>query len=53
MEKQQTWQIKCHNCGHVRNEKGSFTESFKICPRCQEVIMENGIAEIKQEYLLE
>jgi hypothetical protein len=49
------YQIKCSKCGNVREilTTGSITEQEKVCSQCGTIILEQNIAEIKQEFLLE
>lgn len=55
MKKLKRMQLKCFKCGNVRhvNVIGDLTEDDKQCKECNQVITESGIAEIKEDLLLE
>jgi hypothetical protein len=52
---ERTFQIKCENCGNVRevHTQGIILESEKICNKCGNMITEQNIQEIKGDFLLE
>jgi hypothetical protein len=53
-QSEKTFQLRC-KCGKVKHVlvQGQLIESEKLCDNCGEVITEQNILEVKQEFLLE